>query len=136
MEVAILPQLRSIGAGVGANVSPRYRLVQKEAQDGVVRLEDRAITAVNITQSDDLILAIPEKEDGVARDFLVRVTCNDINIEDSPPQVSFGAQDGEVVRFEAADEDVLAIQKGANIFSFTETAPSVFLVARKQVFEL
>lgn len=135
MEVVMLPQLMSAG-GVGGGSSTHYRLIEKNAEGGAVLLSDQGITSVSITQSDNVRLVIPPRNDGVARDFLVRVTCNDINIEDSPPQVSFGAQDGEVVRFEAADEDVLAIQKGANIFSFTETAPSVFLVARKQVFEL
>lgn len=135
MEVVMLPQLMSAG-GVGGGGSTHYRLIEKNAEGGAVLLSDQGITSVSITQSDNVRLVIPPRNDGVARDFLVRVTCNDINIEDSPPQVSFGAQDGEVVRFEAADEDVLAIQEGANIFSFTETAPSVFLVARKQVFEL
>lgn len=135
MEVVMLPQLMSVG-GAGGGGSTHYRLIEKNAEGGAVLLSDQGITSVSITQSDSVRLVIPPRNDGVARDFLVRVTCNDINIEDSPPQVSFGALDGEVVRFEAADEDVLAIQKGANIFSFTETAPSIFLVARKQVFEL
>lgn len=135
MEVVMLPQFRSLGSSGGSG-SSHYRLIEKIAEGGMVLLSDQAITAVSITQADNIRLIMPSRSDGVARDFLVRVTCNDINIEDSPPQVSFGVQDGEVVRFEASDEDVLAIQKGANIFSFTETAPSVFLVARKQVFEL
>jgi len=128
MDVVILPQLKNLGASAfGAPV--RYRLSAKTPTEGVIHLEDRALTVVNLSSSDSVQLVFPPRQPGYLRDFFVRLVIT----ADEVPEITFAAPEGETISFEDTDEESLACEIGINIFAFTETDSGIFLVNRKQI---
>lgn len=116
------------GGGGGDN-TVSYPLVKAFVTDGMVGLQDRCVTNVELTESTPVRIVLPPIEVGKARDVLLRLVIT----ADSVPQVTFAVQDGESLSFEEADDESFACATGVNVFAFTETAAGVFVVNRKLV---
>lgn len=131
MRIVAFPQfdefVAEVASRVGASAEPppeaRYALVSPRAEGGVVRLRDRAMNSLDA--DGDVVLSIPAGDEGLARDFLVRVRAG------ADAGISFaGAHE-----FESDNPDALSMVAGGTtaLIYFTETAPGVFAVARKTV---
>lgn len=117
------------GSGGGGRASAGYPLVKAVVTDGAVGLQDRSVTRVELKTADAVRVNFPPKNEGVARDFLLRLVIT----SDSVPEVTFAVPTGETFSFEEGDEDTFACLVGVNIFAFTETDDGLFVVNRKLV---
>ena len=129
MEVVMMPQLAGKGSGNAPSVL-RYRLVEAELRDGTVKLADRAVSRFALNDGSPVVVTLPERIEGGARDFLARIEI----LGSSIPEISFVGSDGEEVKFEDAGVSEFACAFGTNLFAFTETAPGTFLVRRKTLY--
>lgn len=118
----------SSGDGGGDN-TVSYPLVKAVATDGAVGLQDRCVTRIELKTPDPVRIVFPPKTEGMARDFILRLTIT----ADTIPEVTFAVPTGETFSFEEADDESFACSTGINIFAFTETDPGVFVVNRKIV---
>lgn len=83
-----------------------------------ISLQDRAITTVTVDDTVRLLTFIfPEKTDGKARDFFVRL----VIIGESIPTLSFIEPNGDSVPFDVDDDSWAEIEQGVNILMFTDT---------------
>ncbi len=83
-----------------------------------ISLQDRAITTVTVDDTVSLLTFIfPQKTDGKARDFFVRL----VVIGDSIPTLSFIEPNGDSVPFDVDDDSWAEIEQGVNILMFTDT---------------
>lgn len=119
----LLSLLRSIATASAADKS-QYAIVRLMPEDGHALLTDRAMNALVLT-GEAVTLQMPDMIPGKARDFLVRVTA-----ETESDLLFSGAE-----AFEGDNQDVLMPPNAGEtvIYFFTETAPDVFLVARRPV---
>lgn len=119
----LLYLLRSIATASAADKS-QYAIVRLMPEDGHALLTDRAMNALALT-GEAVTLQMPDMIPGKARDFLVRVTA-----ETESDLLFTGAE-----AFEGDNQDVLMPPNAGEtvIYFFTETAPDVFLVARRLV---
>ena len=128
--VYIVNQNGSGGGGGGETVVPaRYRLIDKEVEEGSVQLTDRCVTRVILDTPDRVKILLPPRQEGYVRDFFARLVIT----AEEPPEIAFTPLAGETMSFEDQDADVLKCEIGVNLFSFTETDDGVFVVNRKQV---
>ena len=117
------------GSGGGGGASAGYPLVKAVVTDGAVGLQDRSVTRVELKTADAVRVNFPPKNEGVARDFILRLVIT----ADSIPEVMFAVPTGETFSFEEGDEETFACLIGVNIFAFTETDEGLFVVNRKLV---
>ena len=117
------------GSGGGGGASAGYPLVKAVVTDGAVGLQDRSVTRVELKTADAVRVNFPPKNEGVARDFILRLVIT----ADSIPEVTFAVPTGETFSFEEGDEETFACLIGVNIFAFTETDEGLFVVNRKLV---
>ena len=119
----LLSLLRSIATASAADKS-QYAIVRLMPEDSRSLLTDRAMNTLTLT-GETVTLQMPDMIPGKARDFLVRVTA-----EAESELLFTGAE-----AFEGDNQDVLMTPNAGEtvIYFFTETAPDVFLVARRPV---
>lgn len=83
-----------------------------------ISLQDRAITTVTVDDTVSLLTFVfPEKTDGKARDFFVRL----VVVGESIPTLSFIELNGDSVPFDVDDDSWAEIEQGVNILMFTDT---------------
>ena len=104
------------------DVNLYYKIVSPEVS-GItsisVDLEDRAINALTVDDSTlSATITFPNKIQGYARDFFVRLTVTGSNI----PTFIFQEPDGSSISFDVIENDWANIEQGVNILMFTETA--------------
>ena len=89
-------------------------------------------------QTIDTVLLPAPREDGGARDLLLRLTVDETDKpQGETTSLSFlPADDGETLTFETEDGDLPAVEEGTWLWSFTETAPHVLAVSRKALVEI
>jgi hypothetical protein len=117
------------GSGGGGGASAGYPLVKAVVTDGAVGLQDRSVTRVELKTADAVRVNFPPKNEGVARDFILRLVIT----ADSVPEVTFAVPTGETFSFEEGDEETFHCVVGVNVFAFTETDDGLFVVHRKAV---
>lgn len=129
MELVYLVNGNESGEGGGGGSSGGYPFVKAVVQDGVVGIQDRTVTRVELKTSDAVRINFPPKTEGIARDFLLRlvITADDV------PEVTFAVPTGETFSFEEGEDDSFTCLVGVNIFAFTETESGSFVVNRKLV---
>lgn len=130
MKLCLFPQwddlvsfMRNLARHSAADICQR-NFVRIKPVDGHALLTDRAMNAIALT-GEAVTLQMPDMIPGKARDFLVRVTA-----ETESDLLFTGAE-----AFEGDNQDVLMPPNAGEtvIYFFTETAPDVFLVARRPV---
>ncbi|MBR3921985.1 MAG: hypothetical protein IKJ45_02640 [Kiritimatiellae bacterium] len=130
MKLCLFPQwddlvsfMRNLARHSAADICQR-NFVRIKPVDGHALLTDRAMNALALT-GEAVTLQMPDMIPGKARDFLVRVTA-----ETESDLLFTGAE-----AFEGDNQDVLMPPNAGEtvIYFFTETAPDVFLVARRPV---
>lgn len=130
MKLCLFPQwddlvsfMRKLARHSAADICQR-NFVRIKPVDGHALLTDRAMNALALT-GEAVTLQMPDMIPGKARDFLVRVTA-----ETESDLLFTGAE-----AFEGDNQDVLMPPNAGEtvIYFFTETAPDVFLVARRPV---
>ena len=130
MKLCLFPQwddlvsfMRNLARHSAADICQR-NFVRIKPVDGHALLTDRAMNALALT-GEAVTLQMPDMIPGKARDFLVRVTA-----EAESDLLFTGAE-----AFEGDNQDVLMPPNAGEtvIYFFTETAPDVFLVARRPV---
>lgn len=124
MEIVYL--LNGTGGG-GSSAGAGYGFVRAAVVDGAVGLRNGSVTRIELGSSDPVRIVLPERVDGVARDFILRLVIT----ADAVPEITFAPHTGETVSFEKPDENVFSCIVGVNVLSFTETESGVFLVCRK-----
>ncbi|MBR4257725.1 MAG: hypothetical protein IKQ17_01700, partial [Kiritimatiellae bacterium] len=92
------------GSGGGGGASAGYPLVKAVVTDGAVGLQDRSVTRVELKTADAVRVNFPPKNEGVARDFILRLVIT----ADSIPEVMFAVPTGETFSFEEGDEETFA----------------------------
>ena len=110
-------------AGSAAAERTQYALNRVEARDGRVRLADRAANALAVSGGTTAV-EMPDIAPGRARDFMLRVAATGDN-----ELVFTGAEafEGEEGALEPPNDGETVV------YSFTETAGDVLLVARRKV---
>ena len=94
----------------------RYSFISPQPDsENTVNLQDKAINAVEINSSATFVF--PQKVQGKARDFFVRLTITSTEI----PTLVFQEPDGSDVSFDVADDSWAEIEPGVNLLMFTET---------------
>ena len=130
MKLCLFPQwddlvsfMRNLARHCAADICQR-NFVRIKPVDGHALLTDRAMNALALT-GEAVTLQMPDMIPGKVRDFLVRVTA-----ETESDLLFTGAE-----AFEGDNQDVLMPPNAGEtvIYFFTETAPDVFLVARRPV---
>ena len=130
MKLCLFPQwddlvsfMRNLARHSAADICQR-NFVRIKPVDGHALLTDRAMNNLTLT-GEAVTLQMPDMIPGKARDFLVRVTA-----ETECELLFTGAE-----AFEGDNQDVLMPPNAGEtvIYFFTETAPDVFLVARRPV---
>ena len=130
MKLCLFPQwddlvsfMRNLSRHSAADICQR-NFVRIKPVDGHALLTDRAMNTIALT-GEAVTLQMPDMIPGKARDFLVRVTA-----EAESDLLFTGAE-----AFEGDNQDVLMPPNAGEtvIYFFTETAPDVFLVARRPV---
>ena len=116
-------------SGSGTVVPARYRIIDKEVEEGAVQLTDRCVTRIALETSEQVKIVLPPLQEGYVRDFFARIVIT----ADTLPEITFTPMAGETMSFEDQDTEVLKCEIGVNLFSFTETDKGVFVVNRKQV---
>jgi len=129
MELVYLVNGSEGGGGGGGGGASGYPFVKPSVTGGKAWLEGRSVNLITLDTSAKTKLVIPERTDGVARDFIVRLVIT----ADEVPQVTFAPRVGETVSFEEAEDESFHCVAGVNVFAFTETADGVFVVNRKAV---
>ena len=127
--VYLLNGSESGGGGSGTVVPARYRIIDKEVEEGAVQLTDRCVTRIALETSEQVKIVLPPLQEGYVRDFFARIVIT----ADTLPEITFTPMAGETMSFEDQDTEVLKCEIGVNLFSFTETDKGVFVVNRKQV---
>ena len=117
------------GGSGGDGASAGYPIVKAVVTDGAVGLQDRSVTRVELKTADAVRVNFPPKNEGVARDFILRLVIT----ADSIPEVTFAVPTGETFSFEEGDDETFACLIGVNVFAFTETDEGLFVVNRKLV---
>lgn len=106
-----------------------YALVTRTPENGGATLLDRAVNAVPVSAATTLTLPALDHA-GKARDFLVRLSISGSTV----PTITFSPDGNESVTYETdGDEFPVPDEVGTWLYSFTETAASVFAVALKSV---
>ena len=130
MKLCLFPQwdnlvsfMRNLARHSAADICQR-NFVRIKPVDGHALLTDRAMNALSLT-GEAVTLQVPDIIPGKARDFLVRVTA------EADTDIAFTGAEA----FEGDNDDVLMPPNAGEtvIYFFTETAPDVFLVARRPV---
>jgi hypothetical protein len=94
-----------------------YALIEVPLADSI-NLTDRAINKVTADDSLSLITFIfPEKEEGKARDFFIRLVITGETV----PTLEFVEPNGDAVSFDVDDDSWAEIEQGVNILMFTDT---------------
>ena len=83
MELVYLVNGNESGEGGGGGSSGGYPFVKAVVQDGVVGIQDRTVTRVELKTSDAVRINFPPKTEGIARDFLLRLV---ITADDGLPR--------------------------------------------------
>ena len=130
MKLCLFPQwnnlvsfMRNLSRQSAADIC-QWNYVRIKPVDGHALLTDRVMNALTLT-GEAVTLQMPDIIPGKARDFLVRVTA------ETESELYFTGAEA----FEGDNQDVLMPPKAGEtvIYFFTETAPDVFLVARRPV---
>jgi hypothetical protein len=130
MKLCLFPQwddlvsfMRNLARHSAADICQR-NFVRIKPVDGHALLTDRAMNVLALT-GEAVTLQMPDMIPGKARDFLVRVTA------ETESELYFTGAEA----FEGDNQDVLMPPNAGEtvIYFFTETAPDVFLVARRPV---
>ena len=130
MKLCLFPQwddlvsfMRNLARHSAADICQR-NFVRIKPVDGHALLTDRAMNVLALT-GEAVTLQMPDMIPGKARDFLVRVTA------ETECELLFAGAEA----FEGDNQDVLMPPNAGEtvIYFFTETAPDVFLVARRPV---
>lgn len=111
-------------AGKAATEKSQYAFNRVMPVEGRALLMDRAMNNISVSGG-SVVLQVPDIIPGKARDFLVRVTA------EADTDIAFTGAEA----FEGDNDDVLMPPNAGEtvIYFFTETAPDVFLVARRPV---
>jgi hypothetical protein len=106
-----------LGGSVKGNLS--YKLVTAQPADAnstIFNIENRTITTITLSDSDkDITINLPEKQDGYARDFILRIEVTSA----TAPQIGFNGLDEEWL-VDSEDEEWMIVKPGTNVISFTE----------------
>jgi hypothetical protein len=97
-----------------------YSLVSATINNGTARLVDRAVNKVTVddsVSSSSLTFIFPEKTEGKARDFFIRL----IITRETIPTLSFLEPNGDNVSFDMDDDSWADIDQGVNLLMFTDT---------------
>ena len=95
-----------------------YALVSVTINNGVAELSDHAVNKVTVDDSYSYLTFIfPEKTEGKARDFFIRL----IITGETVPTLSFSEPTGESVSFDSDNDSWADIEQGVNILMFTDT---------------
>jgi hypothetical protein len=82
----------------------------------IFNIENRTITTITLSDSEkDITINLPEKQDGYARDFILRIEVT----SSTPPQIGFNGLDEEWLA-ESEDKEWMFVKPGTNVISFTE----------------
>lgn len=95
-----------------------YALVSATINNGTSELADHAVNKVIVDDSvSSLTFIFPQKTEGKARDFFIRLVITGETI----PTLSFVEPNGEAVSFDVDDDSWAEIERGVNILMFTDT---------------
>lgn len=130
MRIAYLPQIGKLMEWMRGYVAEsmasgtRYTLERRAAEDGRVRLLDRAMNTV-AAAGGRLVLRVPDVQPGLSRDFLARIAAS------AETELSVEGAEG----IESDNPDVLGAVEAETtaLLFFTEVEAGVFAVSRKKV---
>lgn len=106
-----------LGGSVKGNLL--YKLVMAQPVDvnsTIFNIENRTITTITLSDSNkDITINLPEKQDGYARDFILRIEVT----SSIAPQIIFNGLDEDWL-VDSEDEEWMMVKPGTNVISFTE----------------